>query len=463
MMVINLKHRYIMKKYINKIVFLLTFSALLMSCEKDDVVVINEDFSTTVGLDTEAVILEEGKAGEKALKVTWTTPEFGFNAAAEYNILFDVGENFESPQTVSAGDEMEGDIFVKIFTHEQLNKIAINLGAAPGVETPMFVKVDIVLSKQYEPKGSQSSSFMATAYADVLDLTSPWGIVGDATPIGWPDGNTPDALFYKTDEAGVFVTYINLKVGEWKIRKDNSWDLNYGSDNNDGTLQENGGNIPVTEAGSYKVTFDENNLTYAVENYSWGLVGDATEFGWDKPDVPLVYDPCSDTWRAARVELKDGKLKIRQNEAWDVNYGSDAGDGNLQQNGADIEVAAGVYEVIVDFNNLTYSIEQTDVWGVVGSATPNGWDGPDVPFTPDYCNEGIFYANGVTLVEGAIKFRTNNVWVDDYGDKELDNILDKEGGNDIPISEGGVYEPGVYDIVLDFSNSSVPTYTMTKK
>ena len=127
-----------------------------------------------------------------------------------------------------------------------------------------YVKVDIVLSKQYEPKGSASTSFMATAYADVLDLTSPWGIVGDATPIGWPDGNTPDALFYKTDEAGVFVTYINLKVGEWKIRKDNSWDLNYGSDNNDGTLQQNGGNIRVEEAGSYKVTFDENNLTYTV-------------------------------------------------------------------------------------------------------------------------------------------------------------------------------------------------------
>jgi len=448
-----------MKKYINKILFLLTFSALLMSCEKDDVVVINEDFSTTVGLDTEAVILEEGKALEKALKVTWTPPEFGFNAAAEYNILFDVGENFESPQTVSAGDEMEGDTFVKIFTHEQLNKIAINLGATPGVETPMFVKVDIVLSKQYEPKGSAGTSFMATAYADVLDLTSPWGIVGSATPIGWPGDNTPpDAAFYQTGEAGVFVTYINLSIGEWKIRKDNDWALNYGSDNNDGTLQENGGNIPVTEAGSYKVTFDENNLTYSVEEYSWGLVGDATEFGWNPPDVPLVYDPCSDTWRAPRVELKDGKLKIRQNEAWDVNYGSDAADGTLQQNGADIEVTAGVYEVIVDFNNLTYSIEKVDVWGVVGSGYL-GWDGtfPDFPFTPDYCNEGIFYANNVPLTEGLIKFRLNNDWTVNYGDDGEDGILEA-GGADIPISEAGSY-----DIMLDFTNESVPTYTLTKK
>ena len=36
-----------MKKYINKILFLLTFTALIVGCEKDDVVVMNEDFTTT--------------------------------------------------------------------------------------------------------------------------------------------------------------------------------------------------------------------------------------------------------------------------------------------------------------------------------------------------------------------------------------------------------------------------------
>ena len=48
--------------------------------------------------------------------------------------------------------------------------------------------------------------------------------------------NGPDTPFYKTAEAGVSVAYINMIVGEWKIRKDNDWALNYGSDNNDGNL-----------------------------------------------------------------------------------------------------------------------------------------------------------------------------------------------------------------------------------
>ena len=104
-----------MKKYINKVLFLLTFSALLMSCEKDDVVVINEDFSTTVTLNNDNIILEEANEGMPVLTVNWTQPEFGFNAAAEYNILFDLEDGeFLSPQSVSAGSALEKYLILKI-------------------------------------------------------------------------------------------------------------------------------------------------------------------------------------------------------------------------------------------------------------------------------------------------------------------------------------------------------------
>ena len=63
--------------------------------------------------------------------------------------------------------------------------------------------------------------------------------------------------------------------GEWKIRKDNDWAVNYGSA--DGVnLEQDGANIMAVD-GTYKITFDEANLTYTIETYSWGLVGDATE------------------------------------------------------------------------------------------------------------------------------------------------------------------------------------------
>lgn len=439
-----------MKKYINKILYLLAFTTVFVGCSDDDVVVINEDFTTTVNLNNNDIVLEEANEGAEVLTVSWTKPNFGYEAAAEYNILFALSGVEDSPiESVSAGSDLE-----KVFKTEDLNKVLLNLGAEPGTATNLDVMVDIILSKQYS-KTTASTGLTATAYSGVLDLTTPWGVVGSATPGGWGVG--PDTPFYKTSETGVYVAYIDMIVGEWKIRRDSDWAVNYGSDNNDGTLQPDGKNIPVDEAGSYKITFDEENLTYTIEKYSWGLVGSATPGGWDGPDVPLMYDSCSDTWRAV-VKLNEGLWKIRQNGEWNVNYGSDAADGTLQPGGGDIPVTLGYYEVIVDFNNLTYSIEQTEVYGVVGSGY-NDWGNAgidDFPFTPDYCNEGIFYANNVPLLDGEIKFRVNNDWGVNYGDTGLDGILEP-GGDNIPSTAG------TYDIMLDFTNPSVPTYTLTAK
>ena len=435
-----------MKKYINKILFLLTFTALLVGCEKDDIVVINEDFTTAVSLSSDNIVLEESNEGMEALKVTWTQPEFGYSAAAEYNVLFDLSTgDFSNPETVSAGSSLE-----KSFNTEDLNKVLLNLGAEPGTAAQLQVKVDIIMSKQYS-RASDVSGLTATAYSGVLDLTTPWGVVGSATPNGWGDG--PDTPFYKSDEAGIYVAYITMVEGEWKIRKDNDWAVNYGS--SDGVNLVDGGDNIATTAGTYKITFDEINLTYKIETYSWGLVGDATPNGWDGPDFPLDYDSCSDTWRAV-VKLNDGEWKIRQNNDWAVNLGSDGADGNLQAGGGNIPVTLGYYQIIVDFNNSTYTIEKTSIYGVVGSGY-NDWGAtPDFPFTPDYCNEGIYYANNVTILDGEIKFRVNNDWAVNYGDTGLDGILE-DGGDNIPSVAGQ------YDIMLDFSNPSVPTYTMTKK
>lgn len=201
-------------------------------------------------------------------------------------------------------------------------------------------------------------------------------------------------------------------------------------------------------------------MTYTITEYAWGIVGTSTPNQWNGPDMPLAYDSYSDTWKAV-VVLTEGVIKFRQNNSWDapnLNYGSNNADGTLQAGGSDIPVTAGTYEVIVDFNDLSYSIEETDIWGIVGSATPGGWDGPDIVLARDYSKDGVYFVNNAVLIDGMIKFRTNGVWGNDYGDvAPLDGILDKEGGNDIPVTEG------TYDIIVDFSNPDVPTYMITAK
>lgn len=259
-------------------------------------------------------------------------------------------------------------------------------------------------------------------------------------------------LSTKTDKTDEIVAYVTLNDGEIKFRSNNKWDVNYGDDSANGTLESGGANIKVT-AGTYKITFNTASLTYTIEKYSWGLVGSATPSGWNAPDVPLTYDPTTDTWKATAF-LKAGEIKVRKNEDWGVNYGG-AG-GTLVLGGDNIAVTEGNYNITIDFKKMKFTIEATKPWGVVGDAAPNGWNGPDVKFRPDFVTENVFVIDNVTLGTGEIKFRYNDAWAVNYGDDGADGNLEAGGAN-IKVTAGK------YQIILDLSNASKPKYTLTKK
>src|SRR5690606_35279962 len=107
---------------------------------------------------------------------------------------------------------------------------------------------------------------------------------------------------------------------------------------------------------------------------TWGVVGSATPNGWDGTDIPF-WQTGDDNVFVAYANLADGEIKFRENNDWTNNYGGSGG--NLVAGGDNIPVTAGKYKITIDLNALTYSIETWSL-GIVGSATPNGWDGPDV-------------------------------------------------------------------------------------
>jgi Leucine-rich repeat (LRR) protein len=180
-----------------------------------------------------------------------------------------------------------------------------------------------------------------------------WGLVGPATPNGW---SGPDLPFYSTDVENEFVAYVTLNDGLVKIRENNSWTLNYGDNEPDGVLEEGGANIAVS-AGTYKIVFNFDALTYSIENYSWGLVGsDINDWGNAGDDIPFTYDPVSDQWRV-EVSLLTGEFKIRQNNDWALpSYGDNEPDGILDFPGVNIAITAGDYLIAVDFDILEYFI-----------------------------------------------------------------------------------------------------------
>ncbi|WP_266363750.1 SusE domain-containing protein [Tellurirhabdus rosea] len=434
-----------MKTLYTKLFGAMVAAVLLTSCEKDEIrAVLNPEAAVTPTLSGQNVVLNKETPTAKALTISWAKPNYGYEAAATYSILIDKkGGDFSKAAIIAVGRDT-----VKTFATSELNTLLVNMGLPVAVASDIDVKVQSVLGTKTQIV-SPVKTFKVTPYLDRLDLSTNWGIVGNATVNEW---NGPDVPFYKTDKAGVLAAYVTLKDGEIKFRQDNKWDNNYGDNGADGKAEKDGANIKVT-AGTYRITLNTSTFDYKVEKYAPGLVGDATPNGWNGPDVPLAYDPTSDTWKAV-VTLVGGKdLKIRLNNDWGTNWGGS--NGTLAAGGDNIRIAAaGTYLVTVDYNKLKYTIETIKPWGVVGDAAPNGWNGPDAKFYPTGIDK-VFVLDRVTLKAGEIKFRLNDDWGTNYGDTKADGVLDA-GGDNIKVTAG------TFQITLDLSDANKPTYKMVK-
>ena len=192
---------------------------------------------------------------------------------------------------------------------------------------------------------------------------------------------------------------------------------------------------------------------------NWGLVGDAVN-GWGGTnrgfsagnDVPFLSNGQDGMFRAVAT-LYDGYFKIREDNAWGVNYGDNGADGTLELGGDNIAITAGHYIIDFDSVNLTVTVTPAGtVWGVVGDATLNGWGAAeDVKLMPDPCNDGVYIVKDVVLTDGYIKFRQDDAWGVNLGDNGADGTTDA-GGDNIAVTAG------TYDMTLDTVNG---TYNLT--
>ena len=107
-----------------------------------------------------------------------------------------------------------------------------------------------------------------------------------------------------------------------------------------------------------------------------------------------------------------------------------------------------VNQFAVDLDALNSSLGSQSDWGLVGSATPNGWNGPDVEMYQTGPQEFSIYTE---LASGELKFRFNEDWCNNFGDNGNDGTLESGGAN-ISISAG------TYFIVMDLGAG---TYTIS--
>lgn len=104
-------------------------------------------------------------------------------------------------------------------------------------------------------------------------------------------------------------------------------------------------------------------------------------------------------------------------------------------------------------NDLSYSTAAYMI-GLIGSATPNGWNTPDSKM--DYNPETGIWSITIDLVVGEIKFRKNDGWAWNLGGTP-DNLV--HDGSNLPIASAGNYT-----ITLNIINDAgeLATCTITK-
>ncbi|WP_426431498.1 SusE domain-containing protein [Winogradskyella sp. HB-48] len=410
------------------------------SCETEDDVVFTtqepEGFVFTNSIQNN-YILSTATSANLGERFTWGNADFGSPTNITYELQRSVTGDFSDAVVVSSsiGNEIAMSIgqMITVATDAGLDNdpdtpapntgsFSVRLRAFPGDNgsgTEAFSDVLVLNVELLESTGSGPGGAM------IAEL----GVVGSGYN-NW--GAYADGYFYTTDMSDVFVSYVTLVDGEIKFRLNNDWGTNWGGSG--GTLELDGANIPVS-AGDYKITVDLANLTYDIEAYSWGVVGSAwNDWGGAGPDGKFYYDYTTDTFKKG-IRLMAGEMKIRFNNDWGLNYGDTGADGTIDQDGDNIAVSAGHYLITLDLNAGTVTIDDAaSVFGVVGSGF-NDWGGAGDDFALTEIQEGVFYGDIVTLLDGEIKFRANNDWGLNYGDTGADGIIDQDGDN-IPSSAG---------------------------
>jgi hypothetical protein len=219
--------------------------------------------------------------------------------------------------------------------------------------------------------------------------------------------------------------------------------------------------VLVVDAGTGAPGTSSNPFEYSSDTKT------VTVTPYGLPRLDLVY-----SGEAQKIEsaLGDGNysgyIKLAAGDSFtlldpdtDTEYGFE-GDETLVVDGNSISaIAEGWHKLTVNTNDLTYSFEEFRI-GLIGDATPNGWDAPDQKM--EYIPETGLWTITLNLTAGSVKFRVNDDWSGsinlgigdaDHPEYTTNNLWNSGSSQNIPIAEAGNYT-----ITLNIGSS---TYSCT--
>ncbi|WP_051605501.1 SusF/SusE family outer membrane protein [Sediminibacter sp. Hel_I_10] len=442
-----------MKTFITK---LFTISLVLFafaSCDDDAELTTLEfvSFPAAIEATPNTIVLSTENNSESVMTVSWPEVQFPIEAPVTYTLAMDVaadtfGENgWANAIRIPVGE----DVLSTSILGNDLNDYVATLGLMPDVEGEVMLRVEAYMDRYVysEPITVEVTPYVEEIASGELYIPGAYN--------AW-DASTAAKL--SAIATGVYQGYLTVNAPQnlaFKVTPEQDWDEFYGLDVNGNFALGADGDLLLPDVGSYQITVNLNTLTYTILPYSWGIIGPSTANGWDA-DTDMSYNYTSQEWEYTGL-LAAGSLKFRLNNEWAVNYGTENGNSGEIENGevyldnpgAHAIVEGGFYKVSFSVNPndpeiAIYSVSSISYsWGIIGDATPSGWDA-DTDMTYDFeISKWTFTGN---LVPGALKFRLNDEWTTNYGTEDgnsgniVDGIMYLDNPGAHSITEAGNYE-----------------------
>jgi len=251
--------------------------------------------------------------------------------------------------------------------------------------------------------------FFAFAFG-TLSYAQSIGMIGDFS--NW---STDEVMNTDDSETFTLTGYTLTVTGGVKFRQDGAWDINWGDAAfPSGIGTQGGANIPVP-AGTYDISF---NITSGEYSFT------AVSTGYDVIGFTGGFNAYASVVEMATLDGIDYVFTDKFFEAPNVKFqrtaptsttwgGADFPSGTASENGPDIPLTVGYYNVSFNKNTGAYNFAQVPV-GLIGSAIPPFDWSVDVPMQST--DGGItHYLYNFTIGDGLAKFRANAGWAINWG------------------------------------------------
>ncbi|RZT91848.1 uncharacterized protein DUF5019 [Ancylomarina subtilis] len=432
---------------------------------------------------TEAIDLILMKKNEKdtIVDLSWSAATYADPIGVRYYVQVDtVNNEFKNPLEFDRVATTETSIKVG-----DLNTL-ISSRYAPAKQVELEVRIRAFANEDLDNLYTASFTMKVTPYLDV-PIPAELFMYGTATATEQVSGALKA---YGKDN--IFTKYLKLtKDGLFKFsdkQADDGYDYNFGkfatvSDNIEAAADD-AGNFKFTgETGWYAVTADFVSSNLSIAPY----MVESTTYGYDYDNIYMVggYNSTDPFWDAGNAvamtkksegvftiekELQDGaEFKFIGQQSWgDLDWGNIAEKGqsgilapkgkndNITFDGADA-----VYNITVDLNAGTYSIEAKPVFPTELYMTGNGV-GPDdedwnwkneLQFVPVNSHPELFWKIVWMKGSGNFKCAPQAAWAGgDFGrDGDATNGVYAKGGTDIPVPATA----GYYMVVVDLANNTI--------